>query len=364
MLLPVALYNLMLLPVDLAVLFSIWQIRKFRATAVGMMVLMVASGVVAILMSNTYLMLRLTCIGWFAHMPVVLLLGAWLNRRRSRSMAVSSALVAVAVLAVAIDAFWIEPTWLQENHYAVSSSKVTRPMRIVVLADIQTDHFGDYERRVLQRTMDLQPDMILLAGDYLQVHNKGELPQLREEINEYLREINFRAPLGVYAVEGNNDNRDWATMFNNLPVHAPTETTPVDADNVRVTCLSMRDSFWTNVAVPEADQFHIALGHSPNFALGDVRADLLIAGHTHGGQVRLPGLGPIITLAAIPRAWATGMTQITDDKTLIVSRGIGMERAEAPRLRFLCRPELVIVDVEPAVETPVQIAHSETTSLD
>ena len=344
---PVLLYNLLLLPVDLAVLFWIWQSRGLRATAIGVLTLVVASGIVAIVTANTFLMMRLTCIGWFAHIPVVLLLGAWLNRQRCRALAVASALVAVTVVLIAIDAFLIEPNWLQENQYTITSEKVTNAMRIVVLADIQTDRFGDYERRVLKRTMDLQPDMILLAGDYFQVHHDGKLQILKQEMNAYLRQISFQAPLGIYAVEGNNDTRDWATIFDELPVHASPETIAVDIRNVRVTCLSMRDSFWTKLDIPEADPFHIALGHSPNFALGNVRADLLIAGHTHGGQVRIPGLGPIITLAAIPRAWASGMTQITDKRTLIVSRGIGMERAEAPRIRFFCRPELVIVDVRP-----------------
>jgi hypothetical protein len=95
------------------------------------------------------------------------------------------------------------------------------------------------------------------------------------------------------------------------------------------------------------DRFHIVLGHSPNFSLGPVDADLLIAGHTHGGQVQLPLIGPLLTLSHVPRSWASGVTEIALGKTMVVSRGIGMERGAAPRLRFLCRPELVVVDLLP-----------------
>jgi uncharacterized protein len=112
--------------------------------------------------------------------------------------------------------------------------------------------------------------------------------------------------------------------------------------------LSVADSFAPNLSVSPSDRFQIMLGHCPNFALGDVRADLLVAGHTHGGQVRLPGLGPIITLSRVPRGWAAGVADIGQGRTLIVSRGIGMERGPAPRLRFLCRPELVFVELLPA----------------
>jgi hypothetical protein len=222
-----------------------------------------------------------------------------------------------------------------------------------VLADVQTDVIGDYERRVLQRSLDLKPDMILLAGDYLQVDDESTLASLRKELNAYLREIGFAAPLGVFAVEGNNDKGSWLELFDDLPVHAACESVPIDRGNIRVTCLSMNDSFMTDTHVQGTDKFHITLGHAPNFALGDVQADLLVAGHTHGGQVRLPGIGPIITLSAVPRKWATGMTDLGNEKKpekkLIVSRGIGMERAGAPRVRFLCRPELVIIDVAPAI---------------
>ena len=88
------------------------------------------------------------------------------------------------------------------------------------------------------------------------------------------------------------------------------------------------------------------LGHKPDFSIHSPDADLLLAGHTHGGQVQLPFIGPLVTLSNVPRAHAEGQNQL-GSTTLIVSRGIGTEQMDAPRLRFLCWPELSIIDLVP-----------------
>ena len=84
--------------------------------------------------------------------------------------------------------------------------------------------------------------------------------------------------------------------------------------------------------------------------MGKIDADLLVTGHTHGGQVRLPLIGPLMTLSRIPRAWAAGLTELPGGGKLLVSRGLGMERGYAPRIRFLCRPELMVIDLVPERE--------------
>ena len=84
------------------------------------------------------------------------------------------------------------------------------------------------------------------------------------------------------------------------------------------------------------------------FSLDEPEADLMIAGHTHGGQVQIPYLGPVFTFSRVPRLWgAGGLFKFDSGKHLIISRGIGMERGYAPRIRFFCRPQLIFLDLLP-----------------
>ena len=341
-------YNLVMAAVDAAVLVFLYRHRRPGAVAAAML----GAGAAAVLLAamlgeDTFGVMRLAAYGLFLHAGLLLVGTALLFWRVKRTLALGCAAAATVGTAVAVDAFLIEPTWLEVTHHRIVSPKIRQPVRIVVLADLQTDRFGDYERRVLRRVMDEKPDLILLAGDYVQL-GMHEGRQLARQINAYLREIKLDAPLGVLAVLGNVDD-DVTELLDGLPITLVRETESIAAGSLRVTCLAFGDSLDTSLAIdrPEPDRFRVVLGHSPNFALSQIDADLLVAGHTHGEQVRLPWVGPLLTLSRVPRCWAAGMTELGGGGRLLVSRGVGMERGHAPRLRFLCRPELVVIDLVP-----------------
>ena len=93
---------------------------------------------------------------------------------------------------------WASPIVAEDKIYVVGRR------RVVVLADLQTDRFGTYERRVLDHVIEEKPDLVLLTGDYVQLGGP-EGREVARQINAYLREIRFGAPLGVFAVRGNVD---------------------------------------------------------------------------------------------------------------------------------------------------------------
>ena len=274
------------------------------------------------------------------------------ERRREAGFAGASALLLFAVASVAL---FVEPTRLQVTRYAIRRglpAELSRErLRIVVLADIQTDAPGAYEEEVLRRAAALGGDLYLFPGDYVQS------PRARyEEDMARLRELIAAAgfPEGVsFAVQGDVDWQGrWRDVFDGTSIETfEASETRRPLPGVTVRALSYVDSHHPGLryGAPRGaeDELRIAFGHRPAFALGDVDADVLIAGHTHGGQLQLPLFGPVVTLSAVPRAWAEGLTELEGGRTLIVSRGIGMERGEAPPVRFLCPPEIVVVDIGP-----------------
>ena len=345
------LYNLVMLIVDVT---AIWLVNRRKGLAIWCGV-MAAAGIVAIglagvlggLGENHFGVFRLWAYGVFVHGVVLLLATAVLCRRRP-IWAGAALVTAVAVLLIAADAFLIEPHWLEVTHWQFASPKVHRPLRIVVVADLQTDAVGDYERSVLRQVLNEKPDLILLAGDYLQMP-LARYETCKRELHDFLQEIHFSAPLGVFAVMGNVDLLDWRDMFRGLNITAIDETRSFELGDLQLTCLVRWQSFEPRLTIKYArpKRFHLVLGHSPNFALGDIEADLLVAGHTHGGQVRFPLIGPVITHSRIPHTWAAGLTVLPSGARLLVSRGIGMERGFSPLMRFLCRPELMVIELVP-----------------
>jgi len=285
--------------------------------------------------------------GIFLYFPFFLLGSAILTRGDNRILSIILGSLFVLVLITAVDGFLIEPNWLAVSRKSIISEKIDESLVIALLADIQTDSPGEYESRVLALVKKEQPDLILLAGDYLQIQEPEQYQKAVGALNEIFLEVGLSPRLGIYAIQGNVDWDGWEGIFQDLDVQIMESTQAINIGPLSLTGLGLLDSENPSLELPGSEKFQIILGHSPNYSLGENEGDLLLAGHTHGGQVQLPGIGPLITLSVVPRKWASGMTEINPGQTLLVSRGIGMERGDAPRLRLFCRPELVFLTLEP-----------------
>ncbi|MBY0357019.1 MAG: metallophosphoesterase [Candidatus Obscuribacterales bacterium] len=304
----------------------------------------VALGTIPGLASDNFDNMRLLGIGIIGWALAFLSASAVFAWRHFKPYSILCIIGSLFVTAMLIDAYFIEPYNLETTVVNIGSSKIKKPIKILVLADLQTDEIGDYEQDVLKKGMSLNPDLILWLGDYIQPAAKDQIAQL----NSLLKELNMQAPMGTYAVCGNVDSRNWRQIFKDLPVEVIRKTHSVKLDGITLTGLQMRDSFNSHLQVGPQSQFHIVFGHSPDFSLGNIDADLLLAGHTHGGQVRIPFCPPIFTESQVPKNLAGGgLFELGGDKKLFISRGIGMERINAPRVRFCCRPEIVLINLLP-----------------
>ena len=277
--------------------------------------------------------------GAFLALPLGLMGAAWLLRSPA------SAVCGLLIGAVGVDAFLVEPTRLEVSHHRVAVPGLVAPMRIVVVADLQTDHVGDFEREALQAALDQRPDLVLFPGDYLQLP-PDRFAEESGSLNQLLHELGF-ADVPFVAVRGDVDMDGWEESFAGLGGHVVSSTSTVVVQGLTITALSPWASRDPDLVIEPVQGPHLVLGHAPDFVLTKPPAQVLIAGHTHGGQVQLPLLGPLVTLSRVPRSQASGYTALDWGAHLFVSRGVGMERRDAPRLRLLCRPEVMVIDLSP-----------------
>lgn len=299
---------------------------------------------------DTFHLMRFLAYLIFAYLPATFAVSAlFLLHGREWARAVTPLLLAASLWGIAYQCFLVEPNQLMVRRLNIASPKIRSKIRIAFMSDIQSDEFGDNERRVWRSLLAEKPDLILLGGDYTHDWTEEARQKVRLATREYLLKIGFKAPLGVMALQGNVDSLPWTEMFSGTAVEPVSSRSAYRFEGgLSVTLLGAKESFDTKLQVPPAEGFHLVVGHSPDFSLGRVSADLMIAGHTHGGQFRIPGFGPLITSSKLPRLACDGESKFPDGRRLLVSRGAGLERKHAPRMRLFCPPEIVILELVPS----------------
>jgi predicted MPP superfamily phosphohydrolase len=249
--------------------------------------------------------------------------------------------------AVLSDAFFLEPRLFQVEEVNLPVEKIVpgRELRIAHLSDMHIRTFNDYFRKVAIAANALSPDLILLTGDFLERSRnvRGVLSFLEQ----------LRAPGGVFAVQGNweywarvegeNLRRHFAGVGVSLLIN---ERRDLDLQGVPTSLLGLdypspADSLVHLQQQSDAARLNILLSHVPAFDHSQLTpgTDLILSGHTHGGQVRLPFLPPPI-LPRFSGEFYSGLFRVgAADTPLYVTRGIGTSILP---VRFFCRPEITL----------------------
>ncbi len=259
------------------------------------------------------------------------------------------------LLGFGIYGFCIEPFHLTESHFDIQVSGLSRPMRIIQLSDIHVERMTNRERSLPEFVESLQPDMIVITGDLINksyVNNPLAIEALRDLIGK------LHAPLGIYAVNGNVETPErLQLMLQGLSVRVlQDEVVRIPEFGSNFVMLGLNYEDWsldkeelsTLMAKTQPDDFTLLLYHKPDliYAARDLKVDLYLAGHTHGGQFRLPFYGALFTNSRYGKLFDMGLFHV-DTTTLFVSRGLGFTGGIAPRIRFLAPPEVVTIDLIP-----------------
>ncbi|MEY2465667.1 MAG: uncharacterized protein QOD03_188 [Verrucomicrobiota bacterium] len=254
-----------------------------------------------------------------------------INRRRF----LLTALLATP-LAVFGDARWMEPNWVKVRRLRLTASKPSH--RFVHFTDLHHKGEGDYAQKVVEIINSLKPDFVCFTGD---------LVEDKKFLTEALKILSgIKAPL--YGVPGNHDYWSRAPFNEIAACFAATggawlldEQRLIAQDKVNLIGLHCLYSSPALQPVKPGVK-NILLMHYPAWVkkLNGQKFDLLLAGHSHGGQVRIPFYGSVLVPFGVDE-FDMGLFQ-TASGPLYVNPGIGWFPV---RVRFNCRPEITLIEI-------------------
>lgn len=297
----------------------------------------------------------------------------WHFRRRSEYLGQKLSLGIIVLLlgplfflALAwIDARYIEPRWIQVTKLTVKDkafAKNLRDIKIVQISDLHIREFGYTEKKLIRVLDKLKPDILLITGDFVDSIS-GIKPCF-----EVLR--NLKARYGIYAILGNNEDyffsgqrqrfvEDLKQLGIRVMEH---EAVHLDFENGSSFWLvGISEHFTTEARYGDEEFIHeafkgvpredakVLLIHNPDaIEVGTLRSykpQLVLAGHTHGGQFGLDFIRRYSAYAERSK-YMSGFFSV-DGIQLYVNRGIGTHTRP---IRFLCRPEVTVIFLEQKME--------------
>ncbi len=261
-------------------------------------------------------------------------------------------------------AFWIEPHHIHVTRQSLASPKWrtgTPPLRVLHVGDLHVERITGRERQLVELAHALHPDLILCSGDFLSLSNVRD-PEAWRDARAVLSRLS--APLGVFTVSGSppvDVPEVVARLLDGLNIRWLRDEKitlghcgqAVDIVGLNCTHRPSIDRAALARLLPDGcPNLTILLYHTPDLApeAAPHGIDLQLSGHTHGGQVRLPFLGALYTASLYYKRYESGRRAV-GGMTLYVTRGIGMEGKGAPRVRFLCPPEIILWEIGPEENT-------------
>lgn len=262
-------------------------------------------------------------------------------------------IITILIIIVLALVIWHDIHNFRIYNYEVKTDKIKGDMTFVLLADLHGYTYGPHNERLIKAIDDIMPDAILCAGDMMNATKEKGVVHV-EEGEHVLKELASRYP--VFTANGNHEkklkkyNKEFGNIYERYReslkragvVYLENESALFPGKNIRVSGLELELEYFRKFVkrqmepelledklgeIKEKDRnvFQILIAHNPQYfkEYADWGADLTVSGHVHGGIIRLPLLGGVISPAMALFPKYDGGRYRHDGKTMILSRGLG-----------------------------------------
>lgn len=268
--------------------------------------------------------------------------------------------LALAGTGLSIEGFIKEPEHPVAENVTIRLSRLQETFHGFRIAQLSDIHFGPYmDRERLERSVRLaqafQPELVVLTGDFVShpLNQRNGLAGAKNaepcaDVFARWKGVPFLAVLGNHDHWNNADIVAGALAERGIRV-LRNQAWALEKDGKRTWVAGVDDALegkadlTRSVAGIPGDEATILLAHEPDFADYATKfpVDLQLSGHSHGGQVRLPGIGPIV-LPQMAHKYHTGLNQV-GRLQVYTSRGVGVID---PPVRLNCPPEVTLITLE------------------
>ena len=251
-----------------------------------------------------------------------------------------------------------EPNNLQVEMHTITLKNLPQSFdgaKIVHLTDLHSYWFGSREKRVLKILKDLEPDFVFITGDFIDPITELITDRDLSAVRVFWQELGKRYQDRIFGVLGNHDPRKAKDYLEQGGVRVlDNENQKIFIGDESIYLIGVDDPATGRANLAKAMQgtennvSKILLAHGPEIMAQKPEKkgiDLILVGHTHGGQINIPvlrrALKPIKPLSKWGRQYLAGLFEI-NSTYLYVNRGVG---ASLIPIRFNCPPEIAVIEL-------------------
>ena len=262
----------------------------------------------------------------------------------------------ISVISLFYYSFIFEPNNIQIEKISIEIKNLPtefKGAKIIHLTDFHSKNFGEREERVLKILKDLDPDFVFITGDFID-HSTKDL----DSCQKFWRKLSNQHQGKVFGVLGNHEH--WIESPDIHAIKRMLERNGISILNNENKKIFRNNNYIYLIGVDDPDSElddlpkamidteknipKILLAHSPDIIdnLQGEKIDLILTGHTHGGQIVLPFIKPFWVPTKNRGKYASGLFEV-NDTYLYVNRGIGL--SPALPIRFNCPPEITVIEL-------------------